>query len=313
MTTPMPTADRSLPLQARPPVLAVWCAGALIVSALSRPSEIGLQILGVAGLSGLAAAGLAHLIPVAVVALVAGAALAAIRVLPRSARPIPLVIAALVGGAGSAFLDLFARVTGLLDWAGPLRPATFADHAGWVLVFGAIIGGAVGLVLGAFGARGSQAIRTVGSAFDLAPADGPAETLPRRERRLAHWSGWSLIGLALTLTGVILAQASLEPDRSAEIGIVALIVVGAAIGLAASIWVWRALDEFERRAVIAAHAVSAIALTPALMVWAGLEGLGYAPPFTAYEGFLVVIALQLVLGLVITLQMAGTDPAERAV
>lgn len=107
----------------------------------------------------------------------------------------------------------------------------------------------------------------------------------------------SLQGAIMVAAGAMLAAPPMLSDRP-ELGNLALVGLGAILALHTllNILAWRASDAFNRRVMIESAALSFWGLQAALVLWAGAERMGLAPPITAWNGLVIVMAVSLLAG-----------------
>lgn len=288
-------------------VAAFWALVFAVISAVSRPAEIGLEWLAAIGASDAVAPWAAHAIPVLVAALVVGVGSV---LTPRLSKPWRLltlgVLGAVCGATLSLFLDAFAAADGLLSWAGPMSESALVDVIAWAA---AAISVLCGLIAQGVAWFGSSALRAM--AMEEPTPSGESVEVRRRDRGQLAWSALGLIGQGMVLIAAVLSQTALDPSAAAQGGIAALALAGCGLFTWSSLKLWSTFDELQRRFVMDAYAWSAILVTPVLFGWVVLEGLGLLTPIDGYVLFVGLILIQTVLGVMVQIKAGVMAPAAK--
>jgi len=289
-------------MRRRGPALAATVAFGVafaLLSATAKPSPKRLAALLEAGVEPAIAAALLHVAPVALVmAIVLVLGLAPLK---GGARVGMLAIGGGVAGfVLSLCLDVFAATAGwLASVTGPLPEAGRAEYLGWSLT---LLLCAMGLGYLGFAAFGRTALEVMA----IRPVSAEQAEVTRADRANVGRGAWALLAMGIGLGALtLLRQAEAAP-------LAVRLALGAAFALAfgAACWqqwrLYRETDELLRLATLQAYALSGVAATIGLGVWAVAAEIARGAGPSPFEAFIAFFLVQTVGSLAVSARSVGS-------
>lgn len=275
-----------------------------LLSAASRPTGKTLDWLVARGAPEDLATVFLHVAPVFAIggAVAIGAALG--RRMKPLARGLALAVCGMIGGFLLAVcLDVFAAVADALrPSVGGLGEPGGVELLAWSV---SVISFLLGLMILAVRVFGRAAVELAA----IRPVSAEQAAVTRKDRELFGWAGASSIVQGVAVGAVaLLHQSAPEAGARMPLALFAGSAVLAAVALQAAVYL--RMDEFLRRAVIDAYALSGALTIVGLAGWTLMEAVGLAPPVTAFGAFAGLLLVQSIIAMTMASVRTGGMAGE---